>query len=982
MKIVVKVLVLMFLLAWSPNAYAYDMEFQTYGGFDSVYTAFNIISLIFGNNEYQWMFAGAAALGLFSALISSVYNLLAGQRTSPMTFLMMWLLGVTIYLGFIVPKGNVVLYDPVKNRSATIGGIPDGAVWVAGMLNLVERVVVDIINTTSPPVGFSENAGGVGFDVLLGVDSGVALSDLNLQASVERYITDCVFFELLRPNSGIPAYSIMNNTDFMTLFSQAQNPAIYSLWYTATTPAGETKTCTEAYALVNAAIVASTTYDSSMKTRCAEAGFDPTVSEEFTRCQTAMVAPLNWFSGAAYSATQVFRQAHLAQTFETALRKADPDTMTALATARSAGNAGLASGAAAGTYIPIIKAVMTAVAICMVPVMALLVPTPLFRTAISFTVGLFLLVTLWGVIDAILHSFAINYAKKAFYDVSSNGLGLQAVMNFGTASMKSLAIVAGVRWTGLMIAMAISQTLIKSGGSYAMAQLSGAMTGNVQNAAKQAGGRVTPEGQARGIGEMETAPSVMANAHKFDFQQRADAHTMTRMAGTGAGVGARDHLGGGNVEAGADRIAASNVASQVQGVNRAEGLGGAGYAAQSGQQQGQAERGHMFQDARLAQAIGGLSHVERGEFERNGLITDKIAPAAGKALGLTPAQSKDLIGARADFSVNQQTGQLMMTGARKQTADGSIEYANGVKTVSRTMTAPQILDKADQLEKMGHVATAQGMRNMVSPDAVSSSGTHGTAKAGRGILAHESAKLQEVRSFDDKLATVGVQHGSRSEWFDTASDRQGATVKKGNEVHIGNNTTVGNNEQHGDSYTLKDGSFYQGAGQMAMDGESALVSQISKPGLTAAQRDTERLQVAGSVANDMQTLIKRGGQSQDVSSVDGSKGLKILGTGASLSKGYKTADSYDVNLGAQRYNEVMKQAEKEALAKPGATRENTDKYVAQRLQGAVKEDIAYFEKHGAWHYGAAGVEARAIDAMKPSEKGPDVKRGGVDGIKG
>jgi hypothetical protein len=330
------------------------------------------------------------------------------------------------------------------------------------------------------------------------------------------------------------------------------------------------------------------------------------------------------------------------------------------------------------------------------------------------------------------------------------------------------------------------------------------------------------------------------------------------------------------------------------------------------------------------------------------------------------------------LSVNQDDGRLMLTGADIQSADGARSVGGGMVTESRMMTGRQILDKAQGLEKRGHTKTAEGLRKLVSSNVKSSDGRyHGTAEQGRGLLADETASITEKQSYDGKSAETYVRHGSDVSWFDTSSDRQGRTVRKGDEV------TVGDHASYGDSTTLTGGTFIRGAAQMAMDGNPLLVSEISRSGLSRAERDTERLQVAGSVAADLSTLISRKGSSRDISSTEGSVGGKIPFTeiGVSTSKGYQTADEYDVHLGARRYNEVLKQAEQGASGR-GVTRENIDRYVAQQLQTAVKEDVAYFEKHGQWSYGAFGVENRLKEQFKPGKKGPDPTKSGIDGIKG
>lgn len=115
----------------------------------------------------------------------------------------------------------------------------------------------------------------------------------------------------------------------------------------------------------------------------------------------------------------------------------------------------------ANQWIPIIKGIMVATAILLTPILVLFIPTPLVGKALSAIAGFFVWLAFWGVIDAALHKAAMDQAYKAFEEVRSYQLGLVAVSNFGTASLKALAQFAAMRWTGLMISTFLTGMLIK-----------------------------------------------------------------------------------------------------------------------------------------------------------------------------------------------------------------------------------------------------------------------------------------------------------------------------------------------------------------------------------------------------------------------------------------------------------------------------------------------------------------------------------------
>jgi hypothetical protein len=112
----------------------------------------------------------------------------------------------------------------------------------------------------------------------------------------------------------------------------------------------------------------------------------------------------------------------------------------------------------------------------------------------------------------------------------------------------------------------------------------------------------------------------------------------------------------------------------------------------------------------------------------------------------------------------------------------------------------------------------------------------------------------------------------------------------------------------------------------------------------------------------MGSLIKRSGSSQDYSGVDGSVGAKAFGFGGAASTGYRTTDQYDSSLMAQHYNDVLKSTYNDTASK-GLNKHDMDALAAEKLQGAVQEEVAYFEKHGKWSYGATGGITRAGNAI-------------------
>lgn len=521
---------------------ALDMEYYTYNGFDSIVGAFQKVALIFGDNGYKALFFSVIALGFLFGALGMVMKAIGG-RYSPAAWAAPIGIGIIIYLALIIPKGTLHIYDPIKNRTQAVGNLPDGVIAVAGLLNLVERGLVDIVSTSGTPEGYQAQAGGVGFDMIFNLGSkGVVLADKNINASLQRYTEDCLLFEFLRPGTALTINGATNNTDFVSIYEEAAAPAIYTVYYSA--GGDNTATCQEAWTNIKADISNINTFGDSIKSQCADSGFDPTNPLELQQCRDTLTSLLNWLQGASYDTLQVYQQTLLAQSLNDALLSVSPDTATTIIASRNTGTAMLSSGMFANSWIPAIRAVITAIAIGLIPFMVIFIPTPLVNRAVGILVGFFIWITAWGVTDAVVHQFAMDYAKKAFDEVTRNQLGLTAIMNFSTAGMKTLAAFASIRWSGITLATVITGMLVRFGG-HALAQLSGQITSLPQHQAQSAAmSAMTPEGMSRSLGVAEMAPAAMANAHKFSFMDRSAAHTMDRLAKTQYGRDMANTFGG------------------------------------------------------------------------------------------------------------------------------------------------------------------------------------------------------------------------------------------------------------------------------------------------------------------------------------------------------------------------------------------------------------------------------------------------------
>ncbi len=438
-----------------------------------------------------------------------------------------------LYLALFVPKGNITVYDPVLNRFQAIDQVPNAVVFTAGFLNKIERGMIDIIDTASAPdAQYRTTAGGIGFKTLEAV-KGSAPKDNYARTSMIRYVKDCVTFELLRPGTTLSLDDLRNTTsDFLGNLSAAVNPAVYTVYYDTTHPEGTNVTCTDAWNSLQPIYANPTNYDEAIKKVCSKAYFDPSNAVELNTCKTLLTSTLNFTTGTATTPEKIIQQRQIAEILYTFYFQDDYETAMLMESSRKITSTGLGIGLTMNEWIPIIRAVMTAIAIGVIPFLVLFLFTPVVGKAVSVMFGFFVFLTTWGITDAVIHGAAMDYASYAFEDMRQSNLGVYAMAAFPTISLKLLAMFGVIRSAGIMLASFFSMMLIRFGG-HALAMLAGNLSRIVQSAGAQAGQLLTPEGTSAAMNQQVRAAGLLAGMpeHRFSNMAAAQAWSTHRSVG-------------------------------------------------------------------------------------------------------------------------------------------------------------------------------------------------------------------------------------------------------------------------------------------------------------------------------------------------------------------------------------------------------------------------------------------------------------------
>ncbi len=649
---------LMLLLPLEANAL--EFEYQVVGGHAIVTSAFRTLALIFSDHGYQTLFLVTIAAGLAGGGMMLAGRVISGSPSSAMAWLTPALTGILLYLALVIPKGTLHIYDPVFNKTEAVAGLPDGLVVMAGMLNLVERGLVSVVTTAGDPLGYTSQAGGSGF---LGLGSLSSLpggiSDAALDASISRYVSDCVSFALMNPASGLTPDELLRQTsDFITSFEKAQNPAVTTVSFSQSAPQGTSCSCTEAFTTIKNGLTGNS-LEGNMTAVCSAMGYPSDDPSAIVQCKTVLTNVLQGANLSSDRIEQFVRQAYLAKKLDQAFRSGDSlpvGNFQALIKASGAMQA-------ANEWLPILKATLTAVTVGLIPFLALLLPTPLVGKAGGLILGLFVWLTAWGVTDAVVHQFATTYALQVLELVRQNKLGMDALYLLPDQTVKALAMFGTLRLSGMMLATIITGSLMRFGG-HALAAMAGSLSGTIAASGMGASQQVEdPTARGQAIGGISHALPTQAWGASHSFEDRGTAlrGNLERQTGMGAGLATEGYAQG--IRMAQQELGTSDAFARSGDTRGTAALGASLMRAPSGTYQTSSGQSWV----QFTTTEGGITRLESGG-QRLTMTGDTLTAAEGMSFGVgleqhqrsSIAQTQSALVSQAQ-QYDQSTGQSLLT---------------------------------------------------------------------------------------------------------------------------------------------------------------------------------------------------------------------------------------------------------------------------------------------------------------------------------
>ena len=771
--------------------------YTVWNQFDATVRTFERLGLIMSDGRYQGLFFAMVVLGfLLGGIWATTRGMLMGHHTgwAWINWFGMIIMGVIVYLAFIRPTTQITVYDEVLNETKTVGGIPDGVAFVAGLSNTIERGFIDMIWTSGDPRSFRDDAGGVAFNILDkafrgGVDlAGGDADGQYINISIRRYIEDCLFFEVTRPGTTLDLNAFSTTTDFMPLFATAANPAIYTVWYDHLNKGGATATCQQAWTNLNNYLNNMTDSAANVTKfwteRCSEAGLGPNSEAGSTTdlvqvCRqkaSAMVQAI--LGGSSYSTAHLMRQYLLAWELWNIYTTYNPDEAVAALSSRAAGNSMIGMGIMANEWIPVIRSVVFSIFVGMIPFLCILIPTPLFTRAISFLFGIFLFLTSWGICDALVHSFAMDKTLDLFREIANGNLGLKSMMLFSPMSEKTLALFGAARWSAIMVAGVFSSLIARFGGS-ALAHFAGGLAAYKSFGAGAAETVMNPERWSQAVKRTsEVIPTITYANAGWASVSAAGAYQASSRLGTS--VGTVNDIGGGNPFAAGAAVAGAN----VTGIKERIAHSGAvkEYAMSHGMTENQVisavQRYQTASHAGSARALNNLARdLNTNVYEAMDFLKDTgLRESYGRAVGLRKAYDR----AVSDPSIGFKGGfdDYVAMQAELQSEKGFSEaqavdkyaalYGGGKMGLLKDQAEFRLGQVEGMLSKLrgmrlnpGNIGQVlgqlQGVRSFIDSKVYSQVGDRGVELTRAGEQFNEFRKMLYRQAMDDIATTGNIQ---------------------------------------------------------------------------------------------------------------------------------------------------------------------------------------------------------------------------------
>jgi conjugal transfer mating pair stabilization protein TraG len=358
-----------------------------------------------------------------------------------------------------------------------------------------------------------------------------------MERTLKEYAKNCVY-DLLNSYGALVTWDdLLYSPDLVDVFEQGAVNFKMTIVYTDEQSSQES--CQSAWAVVRPYVTNLTNFQGSLERICTGDGFEWASAQERQVCLENLLETVAYYGGADYGeAAFLGQQTAMARILYEGLRDVeDADEVFQARVSQQAMTGGIGAFSTANEWFPIIRAVMCAVVISMVPFVFLFVATPLFGRALAVFFGLFSFVTVWGVVEVLMHSLAADYVFNMLASFRQDSFGFASIMSYPDACTKALGVFGLVRSSGMVLATLVTGIFVKVG-TYELTQISGSIGGAIrERAERSASETATPLGRAELAKGLATSSGEMSLLEQASWQDRARAVVTESVFGYGSLLG-------------------------------------------------------------------------------------------------------------------------------------------------------------------------------------------------------------------------------------------------------------------------------------------------------------------------------------------------------------------------------------------------------------------------------------------------------------
>lgn len=478
------------LISLMPGMAFADNEFYVYANFESVVSGFNRIALIFNDSSYAFLVYSVVFLAIMVAMLIKTGLGFMGKAkgNDVVTMLFVPLFGVALLKTMVLPTTTMHIYDPVKNRYESVGGVPSLIAIFAEGTNVLERFTTETLSSSS--TARERHANGITLKLALDfIFQDPLMNNPYVKQNINSYIANCVSIAAVSQGYEFDIKDIETGTDnLLGELEKAKSNSVSTLYYDEDHKSGHFVSCSTAYTGINAVLTTGTTFQSHLKSVCESNHFDASNEEMLGICQhrieeisSSLISP----TGSPIAYQHIAASSAIAQSlYQEFLNKKGSAIASAGHTRQM--SEGLGSLIVTEGYLPTMRYNVMLMILGLVPFFCLMFVTPMLFKSLHLMLTLFIFIGVWGLSDAMIHDIIFDQVYASIASLRDNNLGAISLLTAPNELQKSLAVFGKQQSMGILLALGLSTIFFKFTGT-AFTRMGEKLTGDIDRIGNDAG---------------------------------------------------------------------------------------------------------------------------------------------------------------------------------------------------------------------------------------------------------------------------------------------------------------------------------------------------------------------------------------------------------------------------------------------------------------------------------------------------------------